>query len=98
MNRGTAINKALPTDAGCWIDGHWGHYANQRLLAIASCYGFRYAPIDFENPDEDTFEAICWEADRAEEWLNDNITPDGFSFGWHDGEFFLWSNEDWEQT
>ena len=27
--------------------------------------------------------------DEAEEWLNANVAPDGYSFGWHDGEFFL---------
>lgn len=35
-------------------------------------------------------------ADDAEAWLN-KIAPEGWSFGWHDGEFFLWSDEDWEQ-
>lgn len=34
-------------------------------------------------------------ADTAEQWLNDHIAPEGYSFGWHDGEFFLWSAADW---
>jgi hypothetical protein len=35
-------------------------------------------------------------ADVAERWLNDRIAPDGYSFGWHDGEFFLWTTAEWE--
>jgi hypothetical protein len=31
--------------------------------------------------------------DDAENWMNDNVAPEGFSFGWEDGEFFLLSNE-----
>jgi hypothetical protein len=35
-------------------------------------------------------------ADRAEQWLNDNVAPEGWSFGWHDGEFYFWPNDEWE--
>lgn len=35
-------------------------------------------------------------ADQAEEWLNDHVAPAGYMFGWHDGEFFLWSDDQWE--
>jgi hypothetical protein len=35
-------------------------------------------------------------ADRAEEWLNDNVAPEGWAFGWHDGEFYFWSASTWE--
>lgn len=34
-------------------------------------------------------------ADSAEEWLNAHVAPDGFTFGWHDGSFMLWSVADW---
>lgn len=36
-------------------------------------------------------------ADAAEEWMNENVAPDGYSFGWNDGEFFLGSSEWWEE-
>jgi len=29
----------------------------------------------------------------VENWLNEHIAPEGYSFGWHDGEFFLQSAE-----
>ena len=34
-------------------------------------------------------------ADKAEQWLNDNIAPEGWSFAWCDGEFFLWPDSEW---
>ena len=37
-------------------------------------------------------------ADDVENWLNENIAPEGFSFGWYDGEFFLWSDESWDEV
>lgn len=35
-------------------------------------------------------------ADAAEDWLNENVAKDGFSFGWADGEFFLMDDSWWE--
>jgi hypothetical protein len=37
-------------------------------------------------------------SDEAEEWMNDNIAPEGFAFGWHDGEWFLWSIKEWQDV
>lgn len=28
-------------------------------------------------------------AEDAEDWLNAHVAPEGYTFGWHDGEFFL---------
>lgn len=36
-------------------------------------------------------------AHKAEEWLNANVAPEGYAFGWHDGEFFLWADAQWEE-
>lgn len=37
-------------------------------------------------------------SDRAEEWLNENVAPAGWTFGWVDaGEFFLWPDAQWEE-
>lgn len=35
-------------------------------------------------------------AESAEAWLNANVAPDGWAFGWHDGEFMLWPDSDWQ--
>lgn len=36
-------------------------------------------------------------ADRAEQWLNDKVAPKGWAFGWVDGEFFFWPDEEWQE-
>lgn len=111
------ITKVDPSDAGCWIDGHWGRFGSSRLLSIADDYNWPgYNDSDLliainclssdEGCDEyirNPFGCICVEiicdaADEAEAWLNDNVAPEGFSFGWYDGEFFLWSDETWQES
>lgn len=122
-------------ELGCWIDGHWGQYAPDRLIRIALNEGWRaqgpedelLADIACTRLDEigsraDTTAALCnqWIArfgrfehaidaegevlsfipelsDECEQWLNDQC-PEGYNFGWHDGEFFLQSTEWWEEN
>lgn len=117
----TTFIKADPTDAGCWIDGHWGQYGQARLVEIANDLGLDHPTAEFDgsarlveiarkhlasmgpfNPDspdldDDEYEYLFDSTDAVEGWLNDNIAPEGFSFGWHDGEFFLWSTETWAE-
>jgi hypothetical protein len=37
-------------------------------------------------------------ADKAEAWLNEHVAAAGWSFGWTDGEFFLWPASEWEHV
>ena len=46
---------------------------------------------------DDEYEIMLCSSDEVEEWLNENVAPEGYSFGWWDGEFFLWSDEQWEE-
>src|SRR5947209_731512 len=32
------------------------------------------------------YDDMVWAADGVELWLNENVAPDGYSFGWSDGE------------
>lgn len=103
--------KLTPEDAGCWIDGHWGQYATAHMVLRASELGYADAEvIELANrklgsmypapgPDlaDEEEESLYDASDEVEQWLNENVTPEGYSFGWHDGEFFLWSDEEWEQ-
>lgn len=107
------IIKAGPNHAGCWVDGHWGVYGVTRVIDIATGHGWdgvtatHQEAIDCYSGDRDTCEGAVYGcgcpgivvdlADGAEQWLNDNCAPDGYSFGWHDGEFFLWSDESWSE-
>jgi hypothetical protein len=59
------------------------------------------APITLttgETIDGDTIhECVIELADRAEQWLNENVAPKGWAFGWLDGEFYLWPDAVWEE-
>lgn len=98
------IIKAQENQAGCWIDGHWGHYGLARLIEIANNHGYEkdasmaadYLYNGFE-PEDDRFEWIHEASEEAESWMNENIAPEGYCFGWYDGEFFLWSIEMWNE-
>jgi hypothetical protein len=35
--------------------------------------------------------------DEAEDWLNENVAKEGFSFGWNDGELFYMNDEWWDE-
>jgi hypothetical protein len=89
---------------GCWIDGHWGQYGVVRLCEIVEAHGgpslLRYdVDVAMAGDVERDVDAETWAADDAERWLNDHVAPEGFLFGWFDGEFFLaplgwWRDDD----
>lgn len=88
---------------GCYVDGHWGRYGTGRVIELAEEFGWDDPEaLDFllrtkESPPDFTDESYEL-SQAAEDWLNENVAPEGFSFGWYDGEFFLWSAQDWEDT
>lgn len=46
--------------------------------------------------------ASAWEshvesADDIEAWLNEHTTTEGYSWGWWEGEFYLWDSASWEE-
>lgn len=106
------ITKATPEDAGCYVDGHWGQYGVAHMVKRAQEFGFdddaevvgiadrHLASMSrFAEPiSDDEHETLMWASDEVENWLNEHVAPEGYSFGWNDGEFFLWSDEEWEQT
>src|SRR6266704_4844287 len=105
------IIKAPPSDAGCYVDGHWGQYAVAHMINRAEEFGYNNAevialadrhiasmgPSDAPGLTVDEYWALNDASDEVEQWLNENIAPEGYSFGWHEGEFFLWNTEQWEQ-
>lgn len=93
--------RATAADAGCWVAGRHGHYAMPGVIEIALAYGWadeQASGIAQRYPDlsESDQDALSDTVDDAEQWLNSHVAPQGFSFGWHDGEFFLWSDSEWE--
>lgn len=99
-------------EVGCWVEGHWGQYGGDHL-ADKIDHMFNIEPLDdprvlrqiADATDEMGYTEAAsgwWEIrsdaiDTLEARLND-ATPDGYSWGWHDGEFYLWSNESWEEA
>lgn len=51
---------------------------------------------DAEALSDEMFSRLLDAAEDAEQWLNDNVAPDGYSFGWHEGDFMLWDAASWE--
>lgn len=106
----STIERLTPADAGCWIAGHLGHYGILRVVEIAAEHGMGVSADDARAMTAyregnlvtdanggliDQYEIVVDLSDEAERWLNDNVAPEGFTFGWHDGEFYLWSDDDW---
>ena len=50
--------------------------------------------VRLDNEHEILFDA----AEQVETWLNDQVAPEGYSFGWSDGEFMLWSDASWQDA
>lgn len=99
------VIKATPADAGCWSEGSRGVYGLPHVVRIAQAHGMPLAAEDEEvvtayesDAYGATVETMDWIADDAERWLDENVAPDGFSFGWFGGEFFLWSEESWDDA
>src|ERR1700745_779932 len=97
-----------PEEAGCWIDGHTGHYGSARLILIATGLGWQdeealnaaieyYANWGIVDADWDIDPNYIHDAaDDAERWMNDNIAPEGYCFVCEDGEFFLFPFDEGE--
>ncbi len=91
-------------ELGLLLDGSWGWHNHKRLIDLAENAHMIVGEDDehFLNAydrgddlEQDSIERVIDLMDAAEQWLN-NLCPDGYRFGWSDGEFFLMSDEWWE--
>jgi len=100
-------------ETGCYIAGHHGIYAIYDMIRLAEKLGWEYLESHYDDEDlvkayeegntgengyEIASEAVSDIADKAENWLNENVAPDGQSFGWYEGEFYLQETEWWEEA
>jgi hypothetical protein len=89
---------------GCYIDSHHGIYAGPMAVRLAQAYGMNVSdddelvlaaaeegdyPIEGTDPD-----AINWILEETEDWLNANLRDDDHFWGWNDGDFGYYANED----
>lgn len=102
------MSKAATTDVGCYVESWWGRYAGAHMIARASEFGYSdgraldlanrhlasMSPNGAASLTDDELDELADSVDGAEQWLNDNATPAGCSFGWQDGEFFLSADDD----
>lgn len=105
------IVKATPEDAGCYVDGHWGQFAVAHMIQRAEEFGYENSvvtdlaarhlasigPSDEPGITDDEHEILSDASDDAENWLNENVAPEGHSFGWFEGEFYLWPIATWDE-
>lgn len=65
------------------------HLADRHIAAIG--------PSDAPGLTDAEYEALSEASDEVEAWLNEHVAPEGYSFGWFEGEFYLWSDEAWDE-
>jgi hypothetical protein len=69
--------------------------AQQEITFLAARHLDSMGPSDAPGITDDEHEMLSDASDDVEAWLNENAAPDGYSFGWWEGEFYLWSTETW---
>ena len=74
-----------------------GEEDSRTAVDIAAAHLASIGPSESPEISSDEFEYMLEAADAAEEWMNAHVAPAGYSFGWFEGEFFLWSFEQWEE-
>lgn len=104
------MTAVISPPVGCYVEGSWGQYASARMIEIASEMGFEVKGEDALTLDveskaaqhgrtdderENQLDLVLDLADRAEAWLNDHA-PEGFLWGWRDGEFYFQSLSWWQ--
>lgn len=77
---GQSENKGREYDIFCLSD---------RKLAELRSSSYPYPLTDEEE------EKLSDAADSVELWMNENIAPEGYQFGWEDGEFFFCQDTWW---
>lgn len=98
------VKKATPADAGCWLDeANHGWRIECAMISIAVERGWpitaedqavvdRYGSGEGTHDDGDYVREV---ADDALSWLSDEVAPEGYSFGWHEGNLLLGSMAQW---
>lgn len=93
------------TGAACIFESHMGWHNIYRVVDLAVAHGMQlddddkatmatYATGDYEDPNIGEYAYDI--SDAAVRYLTDNVVTEGWSFDWHDGEFFLANAAWWE--
>lgn len=68
--------------------------AQQAITHLASRKLSSMMPEPSDSLTDEEEEELYEASDSVESWLNEHVAPEGYFFGWHDGEFFLSPVED----
>lgn len=104
------MKRDIPNDAvGCYGDGALGHQHTRRCCAdVLEHYAeqnFRIRNVPCPTRGPTSVDDLCmalrgeissnaWEEYDACDWLDEHAPFDGHYWGWHDGDFGLWPNEE----
>jgi hypothetical protein len=91
--------------AACIFESHHGWHNVYRVVDLAVAHGLQlddadtatmtvYRSGEFDDPNVGEFAVEISES--AEHYLNTHLMAGGWSFGWHDGDFYLASAAWWE--
>jgi S-formylglutathione hydrolase FrmB len=77
---------------GVWGDGTFGHQHTRVVCAeVLRMFG---GPKDVEAELFGDMSDDAQEENDACDWLTDHVAPAGYWFGWDDGDFGLWPDND----
>ena len=71
-------------------------YDNDEIVTLARKKMACEMPSTAPSLTEHEEEILDMAADEVENWMNENIAPEGHSFGWWDGGFYLWPDATWD--
>lgn len=91
---GESDSSGNPAAACLIFDGaNRGIYTGNAVVNMAREYGWFEAPPSIDTACGDLYDDT--DVDSAEDYLNE-LTPDGYQFGFSDGDFFLANDVWWE--
>jgi hypothetical protein len=112
MRETVTLTNGSVYETGCYVAGHHGWRGVIASIRIAESEGFAIdadseaAIVAYDDGEveftmsngciSDTAEWVITLNDESIDYLN-SVTPDGWSWGWYDGEFFLWPITEWEE-
>lgn len=86
------------TETGCIFDSHRGIYIPQEIVELARDWGWQFDGWQEWEADNDENHDVYELSDQAVDWLNTDVAHDGYSFGWWEGNFMYWSDEEWDEA
>lgn len=101
----TAVDGQVSLGAAVIFDRANGWHNTYRIVDLAADHGMKLGDEDAAavaryriDPGSDDVEVVHDLAGSAEDFLNDSVATEGWSFGWSDGEFLLANEAWWERN